>query len=197
MNSVDQRAAARDSFVMIFLKHMLIVLGAFSLWAAADSWQHTSSLPLAAALSVLNGLVAGALLATVVHEWSHLAAAWAFASRFTFTPDRGLFVFNFDLEHNSNRQFLAMSLGGNIGGWLLVFALPQLLPLDDPGARMLHGGMIAAAIFAAAIEVPVIQGVRAGQSPAEALGGITREKLYRAGTVGIGTGLAYWLLFTL
>lgn len=197
MTPAQQRAAAIDSFIMLFGKHLLLVMAVFSLWVAANNWYSATGLPLASALSVVNGLVAGFLITGVVHEWSHLGGAWAFASRFTFNRNGGLFIFDFDLHNNSKQQFLAMSLGGNIGGWLFVFILPQLLPLDNPGARMLHAGTIAAALFAAVIEVPVMQQVQAGKSPADALGGISRAKLYRAGLIGVGAGIAYWILYAL
>ena len=182
-----------DHLVKSLGMHLLIVAGALSLWGAADSWSNTSQLPLALALSVLNGLIAGYVISTVIHEWSHLAGAWVFNSNYSLVSG-GLFVFDFDYPRNNKIQFLAMSIGGNLGGLALFLLLPHFIPIDDPGARMFHAGTLGAVVFAGLIEVPIISAVLKGADPFEQLSRINRENLYRSISISLAVAVLYWWL---
>jgi hypothetical protein len=85
---------------------------------------------------------------------------------------------------NTPSQFQAMSIGGNVGHFLVVLLFFLALPLETPGRVALVAGSVGSAVFASSIEFPVISKVRAGMPPAEALATIPRDFLRRNGSAG-------------
>lgn len=101
---------------------------------------------LAAASTVLVGFLA--------HEWGHLGGAWL--ARSAVAPGGLLspFVFYFDTERNSGRQFVAMSLGGFLVSALVVAVLVALLPLHALSGQMALGVVVIGVIATLVLEVP-------------------------------------------
>jgi hypothetical protein len=175
-----------------------IVLAALSLWAAADAWQVATGLAFAALLAALDGAVVGYFVGRIAHEWGHFAGArWgggiaptragdSFASIVTF--------FTFDMERSDAGAFRAMSVGGNVGHWLVVLGLAAFIPLDTVGRVALLSGAVGFAISASLTELPVIQRAYAGASPGESFRGLTRAKLKRNRWMGAGAGLLLFVL---
>lgn len=88
----------------------------------------------------------------IVHEWGHLAAA--LAARATIRlPDSPweIFLFNFDVDRNEPRQFVAMSIGGYAASAACVLLLAVVMPLDTVagaiGAILVGAGVTATAIL--------------------------------------------------
>lgn len=186
-----------DKRLVIVGSHLLVAMLVLSMWAAADSWQAVTGFALASLLSVLTAFLAGFVLGTLVHEWGHFLGARRAGAAYTVPGKPGLFVFNFDFARNSASQFLTMSYGGQLGGALAVLLLWLAVPTDIAGRAMLVAGAVGGAVFAAAIEWPVIRAVRAGGDPATELGRIDRAVLQGSALKGLLATALFWLILLL
>ena len=117
--------------------HALIGLMALTLFAATDSWYTLTGLDLAMGLSVITGILAGAAIPTLVHEWFHYLGARFSGGAYIIPPRLGLFVYDWDFQTNTTRQFFVMSLGGTLGSLLAIFLLFNALPADSAGRASL------------------------------------------------------------
>jgi hypothetical protein len=183
-----------DKRLVLIGTHLLVGMLVLSMWAAADTWQAVTGLALAGLLSVLTAFLAGFVLGTLVHEWGHFLGARFAGASYTIPGKPGLFLFNFDFARNSASQFLTMSYGGQLGGALAVLLLWLAVPTDTAGRAMLVAAAGGAAVFAAAIEWPVIRAVRAGGEPGAALGKIDRSVLQGSALKGLLATALFWLL---
>jgi len=183
-----------DKRLVLVGTHLLVAMLVLSMWAAADTWQAVTGFALAGLLSVLTAFLAGFVLGTLVHEWGHFLGARRAGAGYTIPGKPGLFVFNFDFARNSASQFLTMSYGGQLGGALAVLLLWLAVPTDTAGRAMLVAAAGGGAVFAAAIEWPVIRAVRAGGEPATALGGIDRAVLQGSALKGLAGTALFWLI---
>lgn len=172
----------------------LILIG-LSLWAAAEAFYSVTGLAFAAILSTLDGLVVGVVVAGLAHEWGHFAGA-RLADGIAPTKPIGSFfpIFDFDMQHSDARAFRAMSVGGNVGHWMVVLLFALSLPGSSPGQIALVSGAFGFGIFASTTEFPIIRLAYAGKSPAECFKGLTREKLRRNQWTGAGAGVVLFLL---
>ncbi len=177
------------------LQFGLALIG-FTLWTAADSWYLLTGLAIANGLAVVTGALAGVLVSTVVHEWSHLAGAVLSGSAYKVPKKPGLFVYDFDFKNNSIRQFTIMSLAGQAGSWVAVIALYVLIPMDNPGRVMLVCAAVGSAVFGGVIEWPVLRRTRASGKPLEELGKIDNNAFKRGAGWGLASGLGLWLLLS-
>ena len=137
MSNVPGAALARQGAV-----HFAAWLLAFSLFAATDSWAELTSWPLASALNVLTGIVAGFVTVNMVHEWSHYIGALSTGARYTVAEKPSLFVFEWDFEANSLSKFYTMSVAGTLGGALAVLVLFSAVIPDNPGRAALLAGCL-------------------------------------------------------
>jgi hypothetical protein len=142
-------------FARLLLRDVIIVALVIGAW-----W-------LAAPLSAGRGPVAdlsGALLgfgafavAHVAHEWGHLSGALLTGSRVA-APARlsSPFLFSFDSQRNSQRQFVIMSLAGfAVTGLSLVVAY-ALLPEAQLATRVARGLVVFGASLTVFLEVPLL-----------------------------------------
>ncbi len=172
------------------LRDGAIALAALSLWAAADVWSSTTSLALAHALAVLDGLFVGFGLGLLAHEWGHFAGARLGGGIAPTTKITSIFpMFVFDMQRSDPRAFRVMGLGGNAAHWAWVLVLAALLPLDAPGRVALVSGAFAFAVGASTTEFPVIRRAYAGATPVESFAGLTGARLRRDRWIGIAAGL--------
>ena len=183
-----------DKRLVLIGTHLLVGMLVLSMWAAADTWQAVTGLALAGLLSVLTAFLAGFVLGTLVHEWGHFLGARRAGAGYTIPGKPGLFVFNFDFARNSASQFLTMSYGGQVGGALAVLLLWLAVPTDTAGRAMLVAAAGGGAVFAAAIEWPVIRAVRAGGEPATELGRIDRAVLQGSALKGFVATVLFWFV---
>lgn len=81
----------------------------------------------AGALPVIVGVAAGAMaavLAFLIHEWGHLIGTFASGGVAHARPSLGaIFLFHFDVEKSTRKQFLAMSYGGYLATAIAVIPL--------------------------------------------------------------------------
>ncbi|NQZ96816.1 MAG: hypothetical protein HRU01_09920 [Myxococcales bacterium] len=172
-----------------------IALAALSIWAAADAWHATTGLALASLLSLANGIAAGILLDRLGHEWGHFAGArWGGGIAPTLPIASFFPIFNLDMERSPHAAFRAMSVGGNVGHWLVVLLLVTFIPLDTAGRLALVSSAFGYAVFASLTEFPVIRRAFAGAAPAESFKGLTGAVLKRNRWLGAGAGLLLFLV---
>lgn len=175
------------------LRDIAVVAAALSLFAAADAWYGLTGLRLAAVVSVVDGVLVGALVTALIHEWGHYAGArWAGAIAPLGKPS-SLPLFVFDMEKNEPSQFQAMSVGGNLAHWLVFALLFAALPLATPGQVAIVAASFGFAVFASQVEFPVIRRVADGMKPLESLARIAvpdlKTSLGRKALAGAGAGL--------
>ncbi|HIF93823.1 MAG: hypothetical protein ABGX04_14230 [Myxococcales bacterium] len=175
----------------VLLLHVALVAGLLSVFAAAEAWATVSGLALASVLSIVDGLLVGAAVAALLHEWGHFLGARLAGGHSPLKPIGGFFpVFDFDYQKNDARAFDWMSIGGNAGDIGVVLLFFFALPLTTAGTTALVAGSFGFAVFAAAIEFPVIQKSRAGMPATEALLTIPRGFTRRYTRWGIAAALA-------
>jgi len=197
INDTAQGAAAVSavSTGSVALAHLLIGLVLLSLFVAAEAWHALSPLPLAVVLSVTTGLVAGAIVTTLVHEWFHFAGASATKARCHRVKRINLFAFEWDFKCNGRGQFLVMSYAGTLGSLVAIALLVLAFGTDTPGRVALLAAAFGSLGFAGAIEWPVLARVHAGGDPLAELSKITRKVVLLSASTGLLTGLiAAWLL---
>lgn len=190
-------AAASDQSSLLTLAGRDVSLAAalLSLFAAADAWFLATGSGLAAGLAILDGLIVGAGVTSLAHEWGHYSGArWAGAR----VPRRSLTafpqVFDFDYASCEPRHFMGLSVGGNVGHWLMVVLLAVLLPLQTTGQIALLSGSVGFAVFASTVEFPVIARARGGASAIESLSVIPKNFLKKNGAMGAAAALLTFLV---
>ncbi len=189
----DDRARALRLFNLAGT-HALVLLVAFSLFAAADSWRLLSGLGIASALAIATGALAGITTTTLIHEWFHYLGARSSGGAYGIPEKKGLFVYDWDFAHNTVDQFFRMSIAGTLGGALSLVLLWLTLPADTLGRAAVHGGAVAGFVFASVIEWPVLRRVRFGGEPLAALAKIDQRVLVQAFLVASLAGFSTLLL---
>jgi hypothetical protein len=180
---------------LVLLRDVALVSALLSLFAAAEAWASVTGLALASLLSIVEGLLVGAATAAVLHEWGHFAGARFAGGHAPLKPVGGFFpIFDFDYKNNDARAFDWMSIGGNLGDISVVLILFLALPLTSSGTAALVAGAFGFAVFAGAIEFPVIRKARSGMTGIEALSTIPKDFLRRYSRWGMGAALAVFLL---
>jgi hypothetical protein len=145
---------------------------------------------------MLLAVAAGAVLATVVHEWFHLAGARLAGARYRIPEKPGLFVYDYDYAGNSLRQFNVMSVAGQLGSWVTVAALVWLAPADTPGGAMLPSAAVGAAVFAGLIELPPLLRAQTSGDPLGELSKIDAGVLKRSGAgAAAAILLSWWVIY--
>lgn len=182
------------NLIKLIAAHYVVGVAVLALWAAADSWYLLTGLSIANVLSVAAAVLAGAVVSTLIHEWCHFFGAIFSGASYNIPAKLGLFVFDYDFEKNSVKQFLSMSIGGQIGGLLAVLLLYFSLPMDNSGRVMLICAAIGSAVFAGLIEWPVIMRARVSGQPQQELGKIDKAGLFRSLRWGLGVAIVLWLL---
>ena len=129
--------------------------------AAAVAWWLAAPLsagegPLADVTGVLLGFLVGAG-AFVLHEWGHLAGA--FASRSAVVLGTSLAspsVFTYDSRRNTRGQFLVMSFAGFAATAFAVWAVYALLPDSLLATRVARGLVVFLVVLGVVLEVPLV-----------------------------------------
>lgn len=135
------------------IRDLSILLGTALLWWLSLSAESGSSA--ATALSIGAG-VGAAVCAYNLHEWAHLIGAHLTQS--VYVPAKRLispFLFSYDAEHNTKRQFLIMSLAGFAATALFVVAYVLWMPQDQQAGRIALRGALILAGLTVVIEFPI------------------------------------------
>ena len=178
-------------------EHAAFVLGSLTLWGASDFWAAESELILALTLALINSIVAGTIIASILHEWGHFLGAKLSGSNAPLLEKTfSFFFFNFKDEGNTKGQFLKMSLGGPIANWSLLVAFFFLLPLETWSQVLFLATLLSIAVSVSIFEVPVMLRIREGEPSV-----IIQKRLEEAGSsprnIGIlagALGALFWIL---
>ena len=192
-------ADEKKRLVNVGQKHAAFVLGSLSLWGVSDYWANETDLTLAHGLALINSLVAGTIIASILHEWGHFLGARLSSSNAPLLEKTfSFFFFNFKDEGNTKSQFLKMSLGGPIANWSLVIGFFFLLPLETWSQILLLATMLSIAVSVSIFEIPIMFRLREGEPSA-----IIQRRLEEAGSkprnIGIiagALGALFWILST-
>ena len=193
------RAEEKKRLVNIGQKHAAFVLGSLSLWGVSDYWAAESELILALGLALINSVVAGTIIASILHEWGHFLGARLSGSNAPLLEKTfSFFFFNFKDEGNTKSQFLQMSLGGPLANWSLVIGVFLLLPLETWSQILLIATMLSIAVSVSIFEVPIMLRLKDGEPSV-----IIQKRLEEAGSkprnIGIAAGALgalFWILST-
>ena len=157
------------------IRDLSIFVGTIALWWASLVVDPGSSL--ASTLSIAAG-VGAAICAFNLHEWGHLLGAHLTDS--VYVPAKRLispFLFAYDAERNSRRQFLLMSLAGFAATAAFVAGFLLWMPQDQAAGRIaLRAGLTLAALTVI-IEFPLFFRTLFG-------GAVPRTGLFKGPTVG-------------
>ncbi len=164
----------------------------FLAWTVLDAWYLRSGLTLANGLSMAVAALVGITWTTVVHEWLHLAGATLAGASITPAQRYTLLVYDYDYASNSMTQFNVMSVAGQLGSWIAVFALAWLVPPDNAGRAMLVAGAVASAIFAAGVELPPLFRAQRSGDPFAELSKITPGVLGLSGLLAFTVAGVVW-----
>lgn len=187
--------ADASAIATVALRDIALAVALLSLWAGADAWYLASGTGLGAMLGAIGGLLIGAAVTALAHEWGHFAGARLSGGTAPVSPVKGFLpLFVFDFERSREEHFRAMSVGGNVAHWLVALGWFALLPGATPGQIALQCGGVGFAIFASTVEVPVIRRAFAGMPGAEALRGISPDTLRRSGWIGFASALVLFAL---
>jgi hypothetical protein len=197
MEQSPELEALKTAPGFLLARHALVQWGGLllvlCLFAAADSWQQLTGWGLAGTLAGITGVIAGFGAVTVFHEWGHWLGAKVSGGRYTIPASLGLFVYDWDFDSNSVRQFFIMSIGGNLGGLLALWYLASAVATDSGGRAALVAGAVFSVVFAAVIEWPVLWRTRRSREPFQELSQVGPAVLKRAGIIGALAGLLVWV----
>lgn len=180
--------------------HFAMVMGALTMWGAAETWAQLTGWGIAQFAAVANALVAGFVVASTIHEWGHFTGArLSGAVSPVLDQARGhFFMFDFPFDQNDTRQFTWMSWGGILAPWLAVVLAWILVPLGLLGGKVLLATLVMKAVAAGAFEVPIVRAAGlSGEPAAELTKHVTAGTLPRSRHVGMAVGAAFFVLLWL
>jgi hypothetical protein len=188
MNPLPRHALAHG-VVALFLVYTL---------ALTEAWEQTSSNNYTSAMAAAWAVVCGLGLSHIIHEWCHYAGARLASSVHTLKPQVHPLFFDFDLEANSSRQFLCLSLGGLVGNVLL---LAVLMSFPATGSIVMTGllaSVVGQFVFVLMLELPISVEVVAGKEPLAAITDHFKQGgplFLRAGLGGVAAAVLVFLLY--
>ncbi len=194
------RAFDRARMKKIAGYHFALVMGALTLWGAAEIWAQSTGWALARFVAVANALVAGVVIPSTLHEWGHFVGARiaGSASPVLDAPRDHFFMFDFKMDENDPEQFGWMSWGGIVTPWLVVLLAAILVPVEITSGAALFATLVSQAVAVSVFEVPIAQAAARTGEPGRALservvgGGLDKSR--RIGTaVGVVLFLLFWL----
>lgn len=142
-------------FARLLLRDLVISALVVAGWYYGAEWTEGAG-PVADALGVGLG-VTGGLVAYLAHEWGHLLGALATGSR-VHAPDRMTsgFLFSFDSQANSRKQFVIMSLAGFVVTGIAIAVVYALLPDRYLATRVARGAVLSLSFLTVFVEVPIL-----------------------------------------
>lgn len=162
-------------FRRFVIRDVAILLVTIGLWLF--SLETEPGTTLASVVSISAG-VGAAVCAYNFHEWGHLVVARMTDS--VLTPARRVispFLFSYDAEHNTRRQFLLMSLGGFAATAIFVVAFLLWMPQDQQAGRIALYGALILASLTVIIEFPIFFRALLGNT-------VPRTGMFKGPTVG-------------
>ena len=142
-------------FSMLLVRDLIITTAVVAAWWLAAPLSAGSG-PVADLSGALLGF--GAFVVThLAHEWGHLVGGLATGSR--VAPPARLtspFLFSFDSQANTQRQFVIMSLSGFAVTGLALYVAYGLLPEGQLATRVARGMIVFGASLTVLLEFPLL-----------------------------------------
>jgi hypothetical protein len=157
------------------IRDLSILVGTIVAWWLSLTVEAETSL--ASALSIAAG-VGAAICAYNLHEWGHLIGAHLTHS--VYVPAKRIvspFLFSYDADHNTRRQFLVMSLSGFAATAVFLTAFLLWMPQDQQAGRIALRSAIALAGLTVVIELPIFFRALLGRT-------VPRTGMFKGPTVG-------------
>ncbi|MGI9289559.1 MAG: hypothetical protein ACR2P1_29610 [Pseudomonadales bacterium] len=155
--TVPERESAEPPLLLVLIRDLALASVYIAIALSVDAWARGSALGFAAGMSAIVAFPLGFLANGLLHEWGHYVGAKLTGSTAPRNSITRIFpMFHFDINQNSHRQFLALSLGGNIFQWLFAMTLLLVLHGSTIGQVSLQMGAIAFALLGSLVEVPII-----------------------------------------
>lgn len=195
--AASQLEQSRSRLTRLARNHGLVFLLTILAFAATDTWSARSGLLIAELLSILIAVVAGIVIATLVHEWFHYFGARFSKASIRIPKRQGVFVYRWDFGSNSTDQFLIMSIAGSIGSVLAVILLWSAVPSDTLARAVLLSAAVASFIYSVLIEWPVIKRVRVSGDPLAELSKIDKPLLNRSFLISALSGIVLAVVLNL
>lgn len=172
----QQRARDLARLKTVAFQHGGVATAIFLLWGSAQTFSQAHDGVLIAFIAIASGFFGGTVLAFLSHEWGHFSGARLSGAVSPVLNERkSFFMFNFKTAVNSRAQFLAMSLGGPLGNWLLVALVLLALPTGTLAHAALLATVVGVAVNVCVFEFPVISRVSYGADPAETVAARLKE----------------------
>lgn len=162
-------------FRRFVIRDVSILLGTITAWWLSSAVEPGTSL--ASTLSIAAG-VGAAVCAYNLHEWGHLVGAHLTHS--IYVPAKRIlspFLFSYDAEHNTRRQFLVMSLAGFAATAIFLAAFVLWMPQDQQAGRIALRAAIVLAGLTVVIEFPIFIRALLGTT-------VPRTGMFKGPTVG-------------
>ena len=159
------------------IRDATILLSTVGLWWLSRSVGPGSTFH--AVLSISAG-VGATICAFNLHEWAHLIGARL--TRSVYTPAKRLispFLFSYDADHNTRRQFLIMSLAGFAATAAFVTVYWTWMPQDQQAGRIALRGALILAGLTVIFEFPIFFRALLGST-------VPRTGMFKGPTVGGG-----------
>lgn len=140
------------------------------------------------------------MLSHIVHEWGHFLGAVLSRSAYTLKKKISPLFFDFDYVKNNPRQYLWMSVGGQLGNVLLISITLWLIPIETLAQQWLLATMVGQWMYVLVLEGPVSLGILVGKNPLEVLGkhfGQGRPLFQRSLLAGVASALLVIAVLTL
>lgn len=177
--------------------HFALVMGALTLWGAAEAWAQSTGWAIAQFAAVANALIAGYVIPSTIHEWGHFLGARlsGAASPVLNEPKGHFFMFDFKMDENTTEQFTWMSWGGIVAPWIPVLVVAIFVPLSLTSGAVLFATLLSKAVGVAVFEGPVALAAAQSGEPGRALNeAVVGGGLDRGRRVGNAVGIAAFLL---
>jgi hypothetical protein len=157
------------------IRDLTILFATIVLWWLSREVEPSTTLH--SVLSIAAGIGA-AVCAYNLHEWGHLIGAHLTDS--VYTPAKRLispFLFAYDAEHNTRKQFLLMSLAGFLATAVFIIAFVLWMPQDQQAGRIALRSAIVLAGLTVVIEFPIFFRALFGKT-------VPRTGVFKGPTVG-------------
>jgi hypothetical protein len=180
------------------LTHSIVTFFLAGTLALIDVWQQAGSNPYASLITGIWAFLCGLAFSHVIHEWCHYAGARLGESIHTLKDQPHPLFFEFDLEANSSRQFLYLSLGGLVGNFLLLGLLLFFTAQDSIAMVSLLAAVVGQLVFVLTLELPVSIEVVTGKAPLAAITDHFEQGVplfLRAGLAGVAAVVLVFLVY--
>ena len=182
----------------LVIRDLAVASIALAVFGGAHSWAELSDLTIAHSAVAFVGLIVGALLAGVGHEWGHLAGA-RLAGGHCPTSSLKAFpeLFRFDFANNDRRAFIWLTAGGSVGHWAVTFLLLISLPFASLGTSALIASAVGVSVLVTLADFPIAKAASEGKTVRQAYTAVPGNFVKHYGPQALAAALVTFLVVLL